>query len=144
MKFADYILSEAAGKFRPANPEELKGVEPDSVDLKYIESKIDWDDFEESISFGTPQEQGRYNDTVYSGTIYYGKGKPWEVSFSIRGDAKVSKGWDSTKKIKGSIYPEYLELAGMGWRECKLVDFDAFKRMVVKHAHKDLKAAGLK
>lgn len=144
MKFTDYILNEATGKFRPLKPEDLKGVEPDSVDLKYIESKIDWDDFEETISTGTPQGQGRYNDTVYSGTIYYGKGKEWELIFSIRGDAKVSKGWDSTAKIKGSIYPEYIELAGMGWRECKLLEYDKFKKMLIKHAHKDLKAVGWK
>lgn len=149
MKFADYItnsLNEASKKLQPASPKELGQISNNdfaNVDMKYIESKIDWDNVEIETQIGTPQAQGRYNDTVINATINYGKNSPWHLYFIMSGDAKVSKGWDSKAKFKGLPYPEYVELGGLGWRECAFVDSDQFRKLIFKRVKKDLKAEGI-
>lgn len=148
MTFSDYILNEAkATKIKPANPSELKGISQEdcaNVDLKYIESKIDWDDVDGSFDVGTPQEQGRYNDTVITGTVYVGKGSDWELKFVVRGDAKVSKGWASKATFKGTPSPEYVELGDLDQYNSKFIWFDGFRKIIKKHENKILKTLGYK
>lgn len=134
-------------KIRPETVDELCSLEREDfkrVDIKHIEKKINWDEVEIDHSSGTPQQQGRYNDTVISATIKYGKEKsPWCLEFILRGDAKVSQGWRSTVKFKGIPTPEYVKLEGNGWRSCKFVDSDEFHKLILTHAKKDLKEEGL-
>lgn len=148
IKIRGDILNEAkVQKIKPATPGELAGISQEdckNVDIKYIESKIDWDDVDGSFDVGTPQEQGRYNDTVISGTVRVGKDTEWELKFVVRGDAKVSRGWDSVAKFKGLPSPEYIELGELDHYNSKFILSDGFVKMIKKHESKILKTLGYK